>query len=218
MEEQFNPVQICPDLNHFELVARIISSELSMLPLSSEPLDVAETIETLTEEMGNMSIIISDCRMAVEAFNELDGTIDRMYSLADRAAECHQSDQALLGKLNDEFSGYAQIVARLAGADEFDGPSLSLNSKVEAQVARQVLGCLGSARHDFSRRLGNQRRRINSTMDEALEMLTKILTEVEEISHEIREGLSALVAHLQTLGSEFSDSFESSTMSTKWLN
>ncbi|MDR2442302.1 MAG: hypothetical protein LBE31_02125 [Deltaproteobacteria bacterium] len=205
MEQVFNPAQNCPDLNHYELVARIMASELATLELASEPLDVAETIETLSDEMRNMPKIIYDCRLAVEAFDELDGTLDRMYSLADRAVECPEDSQALRNGLDEEFTGYAHIVARLAGADEFDGPSLTLRTKSGAMVARQILGCLGSARHNFSMRLREQRRRINSTMDEALEMLNRILTEVEEISHDTREGLSSLVAHLQALGQEFSE-------------
>ncbi|MDR1296108.1 MAG: hypothetical protein LBO05_01795 [Deltaproteobacteria bacterium] len=206
MSDHFGGSYSCPDLNHYEIVAKIMANELATMELASEPLDVAETIETLTEEMGQMPQIITDCRLAVEAFNELDITLDRMYSLADRAAESKDGEEALRLGLNDEFSGYSHIVARMAGADDFDGPSLSLISKAEAKVTLQILSCLGRARHDFCRRLQDQRRRINSTMDEALEMLSTILTEVESISHATRNGLTELVAHLQTLGGEYQES------------
>lgn len=219
MQERFNDLQDCPDLSHYEMVAKIMADELSTLELASEPLDVAETIETLGEEMGNMPRIISDCRLAVEAFNELDGTLDRMYALADRAVDSKEEDQALRSGLDEEFAGHAHIVARLAGADEFDGPSLSLLTRGEARVARQILGCLAAARHDFSKRLRDQRRRINSAMDEALEMLAGILADVEEISHDTREGLTALVAHLRALGGEFDESLEvAASTSARWLN
>ncbi|MDR1676759.1 MAG: hypothetical protein LBS44_00020 [Deltaproteobacteria bacterium] len=203
MNEQAIGGNTCPDLNHYEIVARIMASELSTLELASEPLDVAETIETLGEEMGQMPQIITDCRMAVEVFNELDTTLDRMYSLADRAVESREEDEALRFGLDDEFSGYAHLVARMAGADDFDGPSLSLVTKVEARVARQILGCLSKARHDFSKRIFDQRRRIDSTMTEAIEMLTRILSEVENISYSTRDGLTELVTHLQSLSGEF---------------
>ncbi|MDR1487694.1 MAG: hypothetical protein LBT62_06885, partial [Deltaproteobacteria bacterium] len=128
----------CPDLNHYETVARIMASELATMELTAEPLDVAETIETLSDEMGQMPQIITDCRLAVEAFNELDLTLDRMYSLADRAVESGEDELGLRDCLDTEFSGYSHIVARLAGADEFDGPSLSLLTKSDARVARQI--------------------------------------------------------------------------------
>ncbi|MDR2455028.1 MAG: hypothetical protein LBE49_00315 [Deltaproteobacteria bacterium] len=219
MDESFNVVSDCPDLSHYEMVAKIMADELSTMELASEPLDVAETIETLGEEMGNMPGIISDCRLAVEAFNELDVTLDRMYALADRAVDSDEADQALRNGLDEEFAGHSHIVARLAGADEFDGPSLSLLTKGEARVARQILGCLAAARHDFSKRLREQRRRINSAMDEALEMLAAILADVEEISHATREGLTALVAHLRALGGEFDQHAERApSASPRWLN
>ncbi|MDR2301321.1 MAG: hypothetical protein LBF38_04695 [Deltaproteobacteria bacterium] len=195
----------CPDLNHYELVAKIMANELSTLELASEPLDVAETIETLGEEMNQMPQIISDCRMAVEVFNELDVTLDRMYSLADRASESGEDDVALRMGLDDEFSGYSHIVARMAGADDFDGPSLSLLTKGEANVARQILGCLSKARHDFSKRIFDQRRRIDGTMNEAIELLTRLLTEVENITYRTRDGLTELVAHLQNLAGEYEE-------------
>jgi uncharacterized membrane protein YccC len=197
-----------------------MASELATMELASEPLDVAETIETLSEEMVQMPQIITDCRLAVEAFNELDITLDRMFSLADRAAECSDEDQALRYGLDEEFSGYAHIVARLAGSEEFNGPSLSLSSKTEARVARKVLSCLVAARHSFSKRLQEQRRRINNTMDEALELLTRILSEVEEISHATRQGLTELVAHLQTLWGEFDEDQKNKVNPSKplWLN
>jgi hypothetical protein len=220
MEERFNPVQDCPDLSHYEMVAKIMANELSTMELAAEPLDVAETIETLGEEMGNMPQIISDCRLAVEAFSELDGALDRMYALADRAVDSREDDFALREALDEEFSGYAHIVARLAGADEFDGPSLSLNTAGEARVARQILGCLAAARHDFSQKLRDQRRRINSAMDEALEMLAGILADVEGISHATREGLTALVGHLRALGGEFDESAgrNRAAKTPQWLN
>ncbi|MDR3203331.1 MAG: hypothetical protein LBV23_01105 [Deltaproteobacteria bacterium] len=206
------------DLSHYEMVAKIMASELSTLELTAEPVDVAETIETIGEEMANMPQIITDCRLAVEAFDELDGALDRMYSLADRAVECDEKDEGLRIGLDDEFSGYAHIVARLAGADEFDGPSLSLITKSEAKIAREILGCLGAARHDFSRRLLEQRRRINGAMDEALEMLGKILTEADELSNATRQGLSELVTHLRSLGRDFNLTHGGFQPHTKWLN
>jgi hypothetical protein len=142
-----------------------------------------------------------------------------MYSLADRAAESKQDDQILRQILDDEFTGYAHIVARLAGADSFDGPSLSLLTKTDAKVALQILSCLGQARHTFSKRLQDQRRRINSTMDEAMDMLSRILTEVENISYSTRDGLTELVAHLRTLSGEFEKSTQPSQKSGPlWLN
>jgi hypothetical protein len=195
----------CPDLNHYELVAKIMANELATLELASEPLDVAETIETLGEEMNQMPQIISDCRMAVEVFSELDLTLDRMYSLADRACESREEDQALRMGLDDEFAGYSHIVARMAGADDFDGPSLSLLTKGEAKVARQILACLSKARHDFSKRIFDQRRRIDGTMTEAIELLTRLLTEVENITYRTRDGLTELVAHLQSLAGEYEE-------------
>jgi hypothetical protein len=195
----------CPDLNHYELVAKIMANELATLELASEPLDVAETIETLGEEMNQMPQIISDCRMAVEVFSELDVTLDRMYSLADRASESNENDEALRMGLDEEFSGYSHIVARMAGADDFDGPSLSLLTKGDASVARQILGCLSKARHEFSKRIFDQRRRIDSAMTEAVEMLTRILSEVENITYQTRDGLTELVAHLQTLSGEYEE-------------
>jgi hypothetical protein len=141
----------------------------------------------------------------VEVFNELDTTLDRMYSLADRASESAEEDEALRQGLDEEFSGYSHIVARMAGADDFDGPSLSLLTKCEASVARQILGCLSKARHDFSRRVFDQRRRIDTTMNEAIELISRILSDAENITYPTRDGLTELLAHLRSLSSEYTD-------------
>jgi hypothetical protein len=170
------------------------------MKLASEPLDVAETIETLTEEMETMPEVISDCREATEVFGELEQTLDRMYSLADRAVEAGAREPGLLETLDQEFSGHAQIVARLAGTAEFDEPSLTLQTVPHARVARQILGYLAAARFKFSQRLNEQRRRINLAMDEALALLSHILTEVEDISFETKTGLGELVDRLNELG------------------
>jgi hypothetical protein len=162
--------------------------------------------------------IITDCRMAVEVFNELDITLDRMYSLADRASESAQEDQALRMGLDEEFSGYSHIVARMAGADDYDGPSLSLLTKGEAKVARQILGCLGQARHDFSKRVFDQRRRIDNTMNEAISLISRILSDVENISYQTRDGLTELLAHLRTLNTEYGDYNQLNVQKPIYLN
>ncbi|MDR1041994.1 MAG: hypothetical protein LBR80_17870, partial [Deltaproteobacteria bacterium] len=150
--------------------------------------------------------VISDCRRAVEAFGELEGALDRMYSLADRAAELHDSDPALLLAMDEEFSGYAHIVARLAGAGDFDGPCLSLATSSEAKITRTVLACLTEARHGFAAKLEEQRRHIDCAMSEAMELLTRILEEGEAISNETRSGLSGLVDTLRVMDCGFGSS------------
>ncbi|MDR2140733.1 MAG: hypothetical protein LBR11_02915 [Deltaproteobacteria bacterium] len=203
------------DLYHFELVAKILADELAQIPLSSEPLDVAETIEILSEEMGNMPEVINDCREASETFGELDQTLDRMYSLADRAVEAGNREPGLLESLDEEFSGHAQIVARLASDNDFDGPSLSLRTIPQAKVARQVLGYLAAARHNFCRRLEEQRRRIGVAMEEAMDLLNYILTEVEDISYGTKTGLGELVERLKELGSSLEPREKKVS---RWLN
>jgi hypothetical protein len=185
------------------------------MKLNAEPLDVAETIETLTEEMETMPVVISDCREATEAFGELEQTLDRMYSLADRAAEVGESQPQLLQLLDDEFSGHAQIVARLAGTANFDGPSLSLLTVPQAKVARQILSYLSAARYKFSQRLNEQRRRINSAMDEAMALLNFILTQVDDLSHDTKMGLGELVERLNELGMVLEPQ---EPKKPKWLN
>ncbi|MDR1314517.1 MAG: hypothetical protein LBQ12_12705 [Deltaproteobacteria bacterium] len=196
------------DLNHFETVAKVMARELSGFRLASDPLDVAETIEQLTEEMEDMPRVIGDCRRAVEAFGELEGALDRMYSLADRAAELDDSDPALLASMDAEFSGYAHIVARLAGAGDFDGPCLSLATSAEAMVTRTVLACLTAARHGFAEKLEEQRRHINSAMGEAMELLARILEEGEEISLETRNGLNGLLDTLKIMDRGFGPAWQ----------
>ncbi|MDR1607063.1 MAG: hypothetical protein LBT38_01445 [Deltaproteobacteria bacterium] len=203
------------DLYHFELVAKILADELAQIKLAAEPLDVAETIETLTEEMENMPEVICDCREAAETFGELDQTLDRMYSLADRAVEAGAREPGLLTVLDGEFSGHAQIVARLADSVDFEGPSLSLRTVTQAKVARQVLGYLAAARRKFSKRLEEQRHRISSAMEEAMSLLDYILTEVEEISYETKMGLGELLERVTELGASFGTREKRAPL---WLN
>jgi hypothetical protein len=203
------------DLYRFELVAKILADELSQIRLSAEPLDVAETIESLTEEMGDMPEVISDCREASETFGELEGALDRMYSLADRAVEVGARQPEMLETLDAEFAGYAHIVARLAGSGDFESPSLSLRTTPQARVARQVLGYLAAARTDFCRRLTEQRRRIGTAMEEAMDLLSFILTEVDEISHETKMGLGELLERLTALGAMLEPTEKKVP---KWLN
>ncbi|MDR2611329.1 MAG: hypothetical protein LBG06_00270 [Deltaproteobacteria bacterium] len=191
------------DLNHFETVARVMARELAGFRLASDPLDVAETLEQLTEEMEDMPRVIGDCRRAVEAFGELEATLDRMYSLADRAVELGDSSPEILAAVDGEFSGYAQIVARLAGAGDFEGPCLSLATSAEARVARTVLACLSSARHGFAAKLEEQRRHINSAMGEAMELLARILEEGDELSRETRDGLASLLETVSVMQGGF---------------
>ncbi|MDR2406382.1 MAG: hypothetical protein LBE27_08450 [Deltaproteobacteria bacterium] len=199
MDREISDTGVYQDLSHYETVARIMAMELSSFELVSDPLDVAETLEELTEEMEDMPDVISSCRMAAETFRELEGALDRMYSLADRAVEAGEENPVLLETLDRQFAGYAEIVARLAGADDFEGPVLSLSSVEEAKVTRIILGCLSQSRHNFAVRIEEQRRRINTAMDDALNLLTRLLEDGEEISHETREGLSALLTKLRSL-------------------
>jgi hypothetical protein len=199
MNRELQNPGVYQDLSHYETVARILAMELSSFELLSDPLDVAETIEELTEEMVDMPSVINDCRLAAEAFQELEGAIDRMYSLADRAVEAGTGNPGALSALDAEFAGYAEIVARLAGAEEFEGPILSLATVEDARVTRIILGCLAGARHTFALRLEEQRRHINTAMSDALGLLGRILEDGAEISHDTRAGLTALLTKLGTM-------------------
>jgi hypothetical protein len=178
-------------------MARLLAKGLSTFSLSSDPLDVAETLEQLTEEMEDMPTVIQDCRMAMEAFGQLESVLDRMYALADRAVELKDSTPALMRTMDEEFSGYAHIVARLAGAHDFSGPCLSLASSAEAKVTRIILGYLAAARQNFAMRLEEQRRHINTAMDDAISLLMRILDEGDEISYDTRKGLEDLLGRLR---------------------
>jgi hypothetical protein len=191
------------DLNHYETVARVLAKELSSFRLSSDPLDVAETLEQLTEEMESMPGVINDCRLAAEAFDELESVLDRMYSLADRAVELNDSNPILQIAMDEEFGGYAHIIARLAGADDFNGPYLSLCTSSEAKVTRVILSCLSAARQNFAYRLEEQRRHINSAMDDAVRLLLRILDEGHAVSHETRQGLASILERLRDLDEDF---------------
>jgi len=190
----------CPDLSKYEQIARILARELPGLSLMAEPLDVVDSLENLSDEMARMPEVIQDCRLATEAFDELDRTIGRMYALADRAVELSGDRETERRLLNEEFQGHSHIVARLAGADDYDGPSLSLLSQAEALTARQILAYLNEARNGFTRKLAEQRRQINNAMDEALALLVKILNETEELSHVNRGRLQDILDRLAVLG------------------
>lgn len=190
----------CPDLSKYEKMAKILAQELPSLSLMSEPLDVIDSLENLSDEMAHMPEVIEDCRLATEAFDELDQVIGRMYALADRAVELPENRPQERLRLDEEFKGYSHIVARLAGADNFDGPSLTLATRAEAAAARKILAYLNDARGNFTRKLADQRRQINEAMDEALRLLVKIVSETEELSHYNRERLGDLLDRLAIFG------------------
>jgi len=189
----------CPELHNYEQIARLLALELPNLPLSAEPLDVADSLATLSEDMAMMPEIIKDCRLAMEAFAELDQVIGRMYALADRAAELPDSRNPERLLLSEEFHGYAHIVARLAGADDFDRPALSLATRAEAGATRRILGYLGETRTGFTRQLGRQRHQINQAMDEAVGLLVRLVNETENLSPESRHRLENLLDRLAGL-------------------
>ncbi|MDR0881314.1 MAG: hypothetical protein LBP55_02045 [Candidatus Adiutrix sp.] len=195
-----NQDNFCPDLNRYEQIARILARELPGLTLMTEPLDVIDSLENLADEMAWMPEVIQDCRLATEAFDELDQVIGRMYALADRAVEAPERQTDTRRILDEEFRGYSHIVARLAGADGFDGPSLSLKTRPEALAARQILAYLGEARGSFTRKLAEQRRQINSAMDEALTLLAQIVNETEDLSSDNRRMLQDMLARLSVFG------------------
>jgi len=186
----------CPELNNYEQIARLLARELPNLPLGSEPLDVVDSLENLSEDMALMPEIIKDCRLATEVFDELDQVIGHMYALADRAAELPGNRKAERLVLDGEFKGYAHIVARLAGEDDFEGPSLSLATKSGALAARRILGYLGEARTGFTRRLADQRRHINQAMDEAVALLVRLVSETKDLSHQGRDRLREILDRL----------------------
>lgn len=186
----------CWDLNRHEKIARILARELPGLSLGAEPLDIIDSIENLSSDMAHMPEVIKDCRLATEAFAELNQVIDHMYALADRAAELPESCHWERRSLDEEFKGYSHIVARLSGAGDYDGPSLSLASLPEAQAARTILGYLNEARCGFTRKLADQRRQINQAMNEALALLAKIVYETDELSHYNRERLGHILDQL----------------------
>lgn len=187
---------ICPDLNKYERMARILAKELPSLHLLSEPLDVVDSLENLSDEMTRMPQVIVDCRLATEAFNELDQVIDRMFALADCAVELSEDNRDQRKQLDEEFKIYSQIVSRLAGADNYGGPSLNLSSRDEAVTARKVLSFINEARRGFTRKLDHQRRQINQAMDEVLNLLMRLVSDVEELSYYNREQLSEILDHL----------------------
>lgn len=184
------------DLNHYEKIARILARELPGLSLASEPIAVSDSIENLSDEMTAMPEVIQDVRLATEAFDELDGAIGHMYALADRSAELPEDTSRQRAILDGEFRGYSHIVARLAGADDFEGPRLSLATKGQALAARKILGYLNEARSGFTRKLADQRRQINDAMDEALSMLGQLVSEGEDLSCDGRERLRDLLNRL----------------------
>jgi hypothetical protein len=190
----------CPDLSNYEKIARILAQELPNLTLNSEPPDVVDSLENLSEEMALMPEIIKDCRLATEAFDELDQVIGHMYALADRAAELPDDRNRERCLLDEEFKGYAHIVARLAEADDFDGPSLSLATRPEAQAARRILSYLSDARTGFTRQLANQRRQINSAMDEAVALLVRLVSAGDDLSHQGRDHLRDILDRLAGFG------------------
>ena len=195
-----NKSPACPELNDYERIARLLARELSSLPLGAEPLEVADSLESLSEDMALMPEIIKDCRLATEAFDELDQVIGHMYALADRAVELPDSRTRERRLLDEEFKGYSHIVARLAGAEDFDGPSLSLVTRPEALAARRILGYLGEARTGFTRKLANQRRHINQAMDEAMALLARLVNDSDDLSQEARGRLGDLLGRLTALG------------------
>jgi hypothetical protein len=166
-------------------------------------LDVIDSLENLSDEMSMMPEVIQDCRLATEAFDQLDDVIGRMYALADRAVELPEDKDRERVVLDEEFSGYSHIVARLAGADDFDGPSLSLATRPEALAARKILAYLNEARSSFTRKLSDQRRQINSAMDEALAMLVRIVSDTEDLSHYNREKLAEILNTLAVSAADF---------------
>ena len=184
------------DLGRHEKTARLLARELPSLSLGSEPLDVIESLENLSDEMSQMPEVIQDCRLATEAFSELNRVIGHMYALADRAVELPEDSQEERRLLDEDFKGYSHIVARLSGADAYDGPSLSLASRPEAQAARTILGYLNEARSGFTQKLAAQRRQINLAMTEALHLLAKIVYETKELSHQNRGRLEEILEKL----------------------
>ncbi len=203
------------DLARYELIAQILAKELPHLPLLSEPLDIIDSIESISGDMVHMPEIIQDCREAAEAFDQLDQTIDHMYALADRAVELGEGQDAKRMILDEEFKGYAHIVARLAGADDWNGPRLSLATLPEATSARQILGYLSFARQNFTKRLADQRRQINQAMNEALEVLSKIATESAELSHVNKTHLQELIDRLSAISENFTPA---PSVPQKWLH
>ncbi len=186
----------CSDLSLHAKVARILAQELPGLDLLSEPLDVVDSLEQLSDEMSYMPEVIEDCRLATETFDELDRVIGHMYALADRAVELPLDRLCERELLDEEFKGYSHIVARLAGANDFDGPSLSLASRQEAICTRKILGYLNEARNGFTHKLSAQRRQISDAMDEALRLLVKIVSDSEDLSYHNREKLSEILDRL----------------------
>ena len=190
----------CPELSDYEQIARLLARELPALALNAEPLNVADSLENLSEEMARMPEMIQDCRQATEVFDELDQALGRMYALADRAAELPENQWSARRLLDEEFKGYSHIVARLASADDFDGPALTLAGRAEAQAARRILGYLSEARTGFTRRLARQRRQINSVMDEAVALLVRLVSEEDDLSSQSRDRLQDILDSLARLG------------------
>lgn len=186
----------CPDLNRYEKIARVLTQELQGLSLGSEPLDVTESLENLSDEMARMPEVIYDCRLATEVFDELNQAIEPMYALADRAVELPENSHNERRALDDEFKSYAHIVARLGGADNYDGPSLSLANRPEALAARTILGYLNNARNSFTKKLADQRRHINMAMNEALALLAQIVYDTDGLSHSNRGRLKNILDRL----------------------
>ena len=162
------------EMESLNYASLILSAGLPETPVSRMPAEVAETLTLAREQMRQIPAVIEDIAAAQRAFDLLDRAISRMSELAREAAGLTDDDQAGRDAREEEFVKLAQVVARVAGRDDYRGPKLTITSKAQAEGSIKILKHLDPVKAGLAAQLRQQRTLVIQAVQETVVFLETI--------------------------------------------
>ena len=151
----------------------ILAKTLAMPIAGQMPPDVALTIKAARKQMEGLPEVIGDLNLAFNRYLTLNKALSRMTALAEESAGLVDSpgDEEYRGKLEEEFTNLARVVAREAGHHYFNGPSLTISHRTGAVVAARVLSYLKPVLENLAHELRGQKALILEAISETVNFM-----------------------------------------------
>jgi len=158
-------------LDQLQDVTAILGQEIPEAFPGDIPAEVVETLKTAKLEMRRLPAVVEELKAARETNDEFNEVIDRLLVLADEAAALPGEDQAGRDKRQGEFVALSQVVARLAGRLNYQGPKLGLAVPAQARGTYRILKRLLPVKAARNRQLDQQEALIVEALQETLNFL-----------------------------------------------
>ncbi|MDR3203426.1 MAG: hypothetical protein LBV23_01600 [Deltaproteobacteria bacterium] len=163
-------------INNFEKIHEItdlLAMSLAAPDMGDMPPDVATALTAAKKQMENLPEVIEDLNLAFNRYMTLNRAISRMIALARESIELGEDPLArdIRTELEEEFVSLAAVVAKEAGRQYFQGPSLTISHRIGALAAAKVLSVLKPILENLDQEIKGQKEIILEAIEETINFL-----------------------------------------------